>query len=65
MHILQAEVIFLYTFQKENADFVHILSSHKPYAAAYVRGSEKYPDVAGRILFYPAGSGIIKLFVQM
>ena len=45
----------MYTFQKENADFVHILSSHKPYAAAYVRGSEKYPDVAGRILFYPAG----------
>lgn len=45
----------MYTFQKENADFVHILSSHKPYAVAYVRGSEAYPDIAGRILFYPAG----------
>lgn len=45
----------MYTFQRENADFVHILSSHKPYAAAYIRGSETYPDVAGRILFFPAG----------
>ncbi|MGN0571706.1 MAG: superoxide dismutase family protein [Candidatus Fimenecus sp.] len=45
----------MYTFQRENADLVHIASSHKPYAAAYVRGSEVYPDVAGRILFYPAG----------
>lgn len=45
----------MYTFQRQNADFVHILSSHKPYAAAYVRGSEHYPTVAGRILFYPAG----------
>ena len=45
----------MYTFQKENADFVHIFSAHKPYATAYMRGSAKYPDVAGRILFYPAG----------
>lgn len=46
----------MYTFQRENADFVHIVSSHKPYAAAYVRGREKYPEIAGRILFYPAGT---------
>lgn len=46
----------MYTFQRENADFVHIVSSHKPYAAAYVRGSEKYPEIAGRILFYPVGN---------
>lgn len=50
----------MYTFQKQNADFVHIVSSHKPYAAAYVRGSALYPTVAGRILFYPAGkSGVL------
>ena len=49
----------MYTFQRENADFVHIVSSHKPYAAAYVRGSEKYPEIAGRILFYPAGTRVL------
>lgn len=46
----------MYTFQKENANFVRILSSHKPYAAAYIKGSDAYPSVAGRVLFYPAGA---------
>lgn len=45
----------MYTFGRENADFVHIFSSHRPYAVAYVRGSEVFPEIAGRILFFPAG----------
>lgn len=45
----------MYTFQNENADFARIFLMHRPYAAAYVKGSTAYPDTAGRILFYPAG----------
>lgn len=45
----------MYTFQNENADFSRIFLSHRPYAAAYVKGSADYPDTAGRILFFPAG----------
>lgn len=45
----------MYTFQNENADFARIFLSHRPYAAAYIKGSDTYPDTAGRILFYPAG----------
>lgn len=45
----------MYTFQNENADFARIFLTHRPYAAAYVRGSDVYPETAGRILFYPAG----------
>lgn len=45
----------MYTFQKENTNFVRILSSRKPYAVAYIKGSDTYPSVAGRVLFYPAG----------
>lgn len=45
----------MYTFQNENADFARIILTHRPYAAAYVKGSADYPNTAGRILFYPAG----------
>lgn len=45
----------MYTFQNENADFARIFLAHRPYAAAYVKGSSDYPNTAGRILFYPAG----------
>ena len=45
----------MYTFQNENADFARIFLTHRPYAAAYVKGSADYPNTAGRILFYPAG----------
>ena len=44
----------MYTFQKENSNFVRILSTRKPYAAAYIKGSDAYPSIAGRVLFFPA-----------
>lgn len=45
----------MYTFQNENMDFAKIFTAHRPFATAYVKGSAQYPDLAGRILFYPAG----------
>ena len=45
----------MYTFQNENADFARIFLSHRPYAAAYIKGSASYPDTAGPLHCYPAG----------
>ena len=28
-------------------------------AAAYVRGSEKYPDIRGKVAFYPIGNAVL------
>lgn len=45
----------MYTFQNENADFLKILTAHRAFAVAFVKGAAHYPDLAGRIQFYPAG----------
>ncbi len=32
---------------------------HKPSALAYVKGSEKYPDIEGRVYFYGTTAGVV------
>ncbi len=45
----------MYTFQNENADFLRILTAHRAYAVAFIKGASHYPELTGRILFFPAG----------
>lgn len=39
--------------QTGNLNLARFLATHQPFALAILRGSERYPDIRGRIMLYP------------
>lgn len=46
-------------FQSQSMEFFAAILSGSPKAYAVIKGSEKYPGIQGRVLFYQAGNGCL------